>query len=97
MAQPVLVLVQLNNVHDGLTSGLIVFGLGNSGSSDDVIPSLEVGVGQLVGAEQMNGRIGQKRGVYSQSSAADCDSGKDTVALVLVHDKARLNTLHSFL
>ena len=53
LAQPVLVLVQLDNVHDGLTSGLIVFGLGNSGSSDDVIPSLEVGVCQFVGAEQM--------------------------------------------
>ena len=53
VAQPVLVLVQLDNVHDGLTSGLIVFGLGNSGSSDDVIPSLEVGVCQFVGAEQM--------------------------------------------
>ena len=44
-------LANLHNIHDGLTSGLVILGLGNGGSSDDVVPRLELGVGQLVGAK----------------------------------------------
>merc|ERR1712223_1813422 len=75
VAEPVLVLVQLDDVHHSLASGLVVLRLGNSRSSDDVVPCLEIRIGQLVG----------------EASTADSDSSKHTVALVLVHDKAGLH------
>ena len=65
VAQPELLLVQLHlvinpllviiiffctyNVHDGLGGSLVILGLGNGGGADDVVPGLELGVGQLVG------------------------------------------------
>merc|ERR1719454_1634066 len=71
VAQPELLLVQLDDVHDSLSGGL-----GNGSGSNDVVPSLELGIGQLVG----------------EASTADGDSGKHTVALVLVHHEAGLDT-----
>ena len=41
VAEPVLVLVQLDDVHHSLASGLVVLRLGNSRSSDDVVPCLK--------------------------------------------------------
>merc|ERR1719278_1074286 len=76
VAQPELLLVQLDNVHHGLGSSLVVLGLGHSRGSDDVVPGLELRIGKLVG----------------EASTADSNSGKHTVALVLVHHQARLNT-----
>merc|ERR1719192_399123 len=76
VAKPVLLLVQLHDVHDSLGGGLVVLGLGHGSSSDDVVPSLELGIGKLVG----------------EASTADGNAGKDTVALVLVHHKAGLHT-----
>merc|ERR1719192_1635334 len=58
-----------------LSGSLVVLGLGNGGGADDVVSGLELRVGQLVG----------------ESSAADGDTSKDTVALVLVHHQARLH------
>ena len=49
MAQPVLLLVQLDNVHHSPGGGLVVLGLGNGSGSDDVVPRFELGVGKLVG------------------------------------------------
>merc|ERR1719341_1706007 len=72
VAQPELFLVQLDDVHHCLGSSLVVLGLGHSRGSDDVVPSLELGIGKLVG----------------ESSTADGDAGKHTVALVLVHNQA---------
>merc|ERR1719394_116686 len=76
VAQPELLLVQLDDVHHSLGGGLVVLGLGDSGGSDDVVPSLELGIGELVG----------------ETSTADGNSGKHTIALVLVHNKAGLHT-----
>merc|ERR1719494_1410563 len=76
VTQPVFLLVQLDDVHDCLSSGLVILGLGDSGGSDDVVPCLELGIGELVG----------------EASTADGNSGKHTVALVLVHHKAGLHT-----
>ena len=39
--EPVLVLVQLDDVHHSLAGGLVVLRLGNSRSSDDVVPCLK--------------------------------------------------------
>merc|ERR1719500_1334078 len=75
VAQPELLLVQLHNVHDGLGGSLVILGLGNGGGADDVVPGLELGVGQLVG----------------ETGAADSNSSEDTVALVLVHHQAGLD------
>ena len=41
VAEPVLVLVQLDDVHHSLAGGLVVLRLGNSRSSDDVVPCLK--------------------------------------------------------
>ena len=49
VAQPELLLVKLDNVHHSLGGSLVVLGLGNSSGSNDVVPSLELGIGQLVG------------------------------------------------
>merc|ERR1719411_2300119 len=76
VAQPELLLIQLDNVHHSLSGGLVVLGLGNGCCSDDVVPRLELRVGKLVG----------------EASAADGNSSEHTVALVLVHHQARLNT-----
>merc|ERR1719175_405208 len=75
VAQPELLLVQLDDVHHSLSGGLVVLGLGNGSGSDDVVPSLELRIGQLVG----------------EASTADGDSGEHTVALVLVHHQAGLD------
>merc|ERR1719295_395249 len=76
VTQPELLLVQLDDVHHSLGGGLVILGLGDSGGSDDVVAGLELGIGELVG----------------EASAADGNSGKHTVALVLVHHKAGLHT-----
>merc|ERR1719342_1984582 len=62
-------------VWPSLSCGLVVLGLGNGSGSNDVVPSLELRIGQLVG----------------EASTADGDSGEHTVALVLVHHQAGLN------
>merc|ERR1719295_590638 len=62
-------------VWPSLSGGLVVLGLGNGSGSDDVVPILELRIGQLVG----------------EASTADGDSGEHTVALVLVHHQAGLN------
>merc|ERR1719341_2300471 len=72
VSQPELFLVQLDNVHHSLGGSLVVLGLGHSCGSDDVVPSLELGIGKLVG----------------ESSTADGNTGEHTVALVLVHNQA---------
>ena len=41
VAKPVLLLVQLDDVHHSLAGGLVVLRLGNSRSSDDVVPCLK--------------------------------------------------------
>merc|ERR1719295_2534794 len=76
VTQPELLLVQLDDVHHSLGGGLVILGLGDSGGSNDVVAGLELGIGELVG----------------EASAADGNSGKHTVALVLVHHKAGLHT-----
>merc|ERR1719400_1173284 len=76
VAKPELLLVQLDNVHDSSGSSLVILGLGNGRGSDDVVPGLELRIGKLVG----------------ESSAADGNTSKHTVALVLVHHKAWLHT-----
>merc|ERR1719400_2346188 len=75
VAKPELLLVQLDNVHDSSGSSLVILSLGNSRGSDDVVPGLELRIGKLVG----------------ESSAADGNTSKHTVALVLVHHKAWLD------
>merc|ERR1719189_2917254 len=76
VAQPELLLVQLDDVHHGLSGGLVVLGLGHSRGSNDVVPGLELGIGKLVG----------------ESSTADSNTGEHTVALVLVHNQAWFHT-----
>merc|ERR1719350_440791 len=76
VAQPELLLVQLDDVHHSLGGGLVVLGLSHGRGANDVVPRLELGIGELVG----------------EASAADGNSGKHTVALVLVHNKAGLHT-----
>merc|ERR1719402_69796 len=71
-----LLLVQLDNVHDSLGGSLVVLGLRHSCGSNDVEASLELRVCNLVG----------------EASTADGDTSKHTIALVLVHDQARLHT-----
>merc|ERR1719510_383975 len=62
-------------IHHSLGGCLVVLGLGDGSSTDDVVPGLELRIGQLVG----------------EASAADGNSSKHTVALVLVHHKAGLD------
>merc|ERR1712045_101597 len=69
-------LVQFDDIHHGPGSSLVVLGLGHSLGGDDVVASLELGVGQFVG----------------EASSADGNTGQHTVALVLVHDEAGLHT-----
>merc|ERR1719209_2657622 len=76
VAQPELLLVQLDDVHHSLSGGLVVLGLGNGSGSNDVVPSLELRIGRLVG----------------EASTADGNTGEHTVALVLVHHQSRLNS-----
>merc|ERR1719193_454673 len=59
-----------------LSGSLVVLGLGNGRGSNDVVPSLELRVGQLVG----------------EASTADGNSSEHTIALVLVHHQSRLNS-----
>merc|ERR1719209_958560 len=63
-------------VWPSLSGGLVVLGLGNGSGSNDVVPRLELRIGQLVG----------------EASTADGNSGEPTVALVLVHHQSRLNS-----
>merc|ERR1719430_612408 len=76
VTQPVLLLVQLHDVHYSLGGSLVILGLGDSGGPDDVVAGLELGIGELVG----------------EASTADGNTGKHTVALVLVHHEAGLDT-----
>merc|ERR1719433_1862270 len=76
VTQPVLLLVQLDDVHHSLGGGLVVLGLSHGRGANDVVPSLELGIGKLV----------------REASTADGNAGKDTVALVLIHHKAGLHT-----
>merc|ERR1719412_461985 len=71
-----LLLVKLDCIHDGSSSSLVVLGLGHSLGSHNVVASLELRVQHFVG----------------EASSADGDTGQHTVALVLVHDEARLHT-----
>merc|ERR1712073_87014 len=71
-----LLLVQLDGIHDGSSSSLVVLGLGHSLGSHNVVASLELRVQHFVG----------------EASSADGDTGQHTVALVLVHDEAGLHT-----
>ena len=76
MSKPVLLRLSLDGIQDTFGSGLVILGLGDSGGSDDVVAGLELGIGELVG----------------EACTADGNSGKHTVALVLVHHKAGLHT-----
>merc|ERR1712079_751961 len=71
-----LLLVQLDGIHDGSSSSLVVLGLGHSLGSHNVVASLELRVQHFVG----------------EASSADGDTGQHAVALVLVHDEAGLHT-----
>merc|ERR1712079_194806 len=71
-----LLLVQLDGIHDGSSSSLVVLGLGHSLGSHNVVASLELRVQHFVG----------------ETSSADGDTGQHTVALVLVHNEAGLDT-----
>merc|ERR1719297_61271 len=76
VSKTVLLLIHLHNIHDNLSSGLVILGLGNSLGSDDVVSGLELGIEGLVG----------------ESHAADGDTSQDTITLVLVHHKVGLNS-----
>merc|ERR1719412_759281 len=71
-----LLLVKLDGIHDGSSSSLVVLGLGHSLGSHNVVASLELRVQHFVG----------------EASSADGNTGRHTVALVLVHDQAGLHT-----
>merc|ERR1712079_270011 len=71
-----LLLVQLDGIHDGSSSSLVVLSLGHSLGSHNVVASLELRVQHFVG----------------EASSADGDTGQHAVALVLVHDEAGLHT-----
>merc|ERR1719192_1190828 len=60
VAKPVLLLVQLDDVHHSLGGGLVVLGLSHGRGTDDVVAGLELGIGELVG----------------ESSTADGNTGK---------------------
>merc|ERR1719422_2451618 len=71
-----LLLVKLDNIHDSSSSSLVILGLSHSLGSNDVVSGLELRVGKFVG----------------ETSSADGNTSQHTVALVLVHHKARLNS-----
>merc|ERR1719422_1753131 len=71
-----LLLVKLDNIHDSSSSSLVILGLSHSLGSNDVVSGLELRVGKFVG----------------KTSSADGDTSQDTVTLVLMHHKARLNS-----
>merc|ERR1719422_1780545 len=71
-----LLLVKLDNIHDSSSSSLVILGLSHSLGSNDVVSGLELRVGKFVG----------------KTSSADGNTSQHTVALVLVHHKARLNS-----
>ena len=97
VAQPELLLIQLDDVHHSLSGGLVVLGLGNGCCSDDVVPRLELRVGKLVGEASCREKGNMSHIIFSGVcwellTAADGNSSEHTVALVLVHHQARLNT-----
>ena len=63
VSQPVLLLVQLDNIHYSLGGCLVVLGLGDGSSTDDVVPGLELRIGQLVG--EASCREGNVSGTFS--------------------------------
>ena len=69
-------MIPMINLHDGFSSSPVVLCLGDSRVSDDVVPSLELGIGKLVG----------------EASTADSNTSKHTVARVLVHHQTRFHT-----
>merc|ERR1719210_3264236 len=70
-----LLLVKLDGVHDSASSTLVVLGLGHSLGSHNVVASLELSINHFV----------------RETSSTDGNTGQHTVALVLVHDEARLH------
>merc|ERR1719188_536278 len=76
MTKTVLLLVHLDNIHDNLGSSLVILSLGNSLGSDDVVSGLELGI----------------EGLVREAHSADGDTSQDTITLVLVHHKVRLNS-----
>merc|ERR1719220_2941413 len=76
VSQAVLFSLKLNGVQDSLCSSLIVLGLGNSSSSQDIVSGLELRVQHLVG----------------EALTADSNTSQHSITLVLVHNKARLNS-----
>ena len=69
-------MIPMINIHDGFSSSPVVLCLGDSRVSDDVVPSVELGIGKLVG----------------EASAADSNTSEHTVARVLVHHQTRFHT-----
>merc|ERR1719412_1838141 len=76
VAETVFLGLELGHVKASLGGALVVLGLGHGLGGEDVVAGLELGVGHLVG----------------EAHTADSDTGQDTVALVLVHHQARLDT-----
>ena len=69
-------MIPMINIHDGFSSSPVVLCLGDSRVSDDVVPSLELGIGKLVG----------------EASAADSNTREHTVARVVLHHQTWFNT-----
>ena len=77
MTQTELLLVELHcSIQNSASGGLVILGLGNSLSGQNVVSSLELGVQHFVG----------------ESLPADGNTSQYTVALVLVHHQARLHS-----
>ena len=76
MTKTELFFVKLNAIHNSTCSTLVILGLGNSLSSKNIVSGLELRVKHLVG----------------EALAANGNTSKHTIALVLMHDEAWLNT-----
>merc|ERR1719288_635827 len=76
VTKTVLLLVHLDNIHDNLSSSLVILSLGHSLGSNDVVSGLELGI----------------EGLVREAHSADGDTSQHTITLVLVHHKVRLNS-----
>jgi hypothetical protein len=73
-------LVKLDNIHDSTSSSLVILGLCNSLSSQNVVSTLKFRIHHFVW----------------KSFSTNSNTSKYTIALVLMHDKSRLNTSRYF-
>merc|ERR1719443_2768755 len=76
VTKTVLLLVHLDNIHDNLSSSLVILGLGHSLGSNDVVSGLELRI----------------EGLVREAHSADGNTSQYTVTLVLVHHKVGLNS-----